>query len=190
VIRAEKRAFVRRRARNRCEYCLLDQAHCEFTHQIEHIIARQHGGSDNLENLALACIQCNRFKGPNLTGIDPRSGAIVRLFHPRLDRWHGNFSFEGPPVEGITAVERTTVQVLEMKWLWSPGRAGSAAGGRRITLNARAATRSRLGYARKAPASHSPLSYVPARCRTPVRPQTRDTTPAGSVSPAALPSDR
>jgi hypothetical protein len=37
--------------------------------QIDHIIARQHGGATELENLALACIHCNRFKGPNMLGL-------------------------------------------------------------------------------------------------------------------------
>jgi len=39
--------------------------------QIDHIIARQHGGKAELENLALSCIHCNRFKGPNVAGVDP-----------------------------------------------------------------------------------------------------------------------
>jgi hypothetical protein len=33
------------------------------------------------ENLALACCYCNRYKGPNLAGIDPQYGNIVSLFH-------------------------------------------------------------------------------------------------------------
>jgi hypothetical protein len=45
----------------------------------------QHGGGDDADNLALACPDCNLRKGPNLTGIDPETGAVVRLFHPRRD---------------------------------------------------------------------------------------------------------
>src|SRR5580692_12396034 len=41
---------------------------------IEHIIARQHGGSTGLDNLAFACWTCNLKKGPNLSGIDPVAG--------------------------------------------------------------------------------------------------------------------
>ena len=53
------REFVRTRAGNRCEYCLLRQERTGLSHHIEHIIAKQHGGSDAPENLALACNRCN-----------------------------------------------------------------------------------------------------------------------------------
>ena len=61
---ASVRALVRRRAGNRCEYCLLRQEHLPFsTFQIEHIVARKHGGNDEASNLALACDRCNSHKG-------------------------------------------------------------------------------------------------------------------------------
>src|SRR3954468_11273639 len=79
---AERRLQVRRRAGDRCEYCLLRQEHEEASpFHVEHIIAQQHGGTDDLENLALACCWCNAIKGPNLASIDPDSGALTRLFH-------------------------------------------------------------------------------------------------------------
>jgi 5-methylcytosine-specific restriction endonuclease McrA len=69
------RQAVRRRARNRCEYCRIHQDDAPFLkHQIEHIIPRQHHGGDNLANLALACYRCNKFKGPNLSAFDPQTG--------------------------------------------------------------------------------------------------------------------
>jgi 5-methylcytosine-specific restriction endonuclease McrA len=34
---------------------------------VEHIVSRQHGGSDDPNGLALACDRCNAYKGPNLT---------------------------------------------------------------------------------------------------------------------------
>ena len=83
-------------------------------HQIEHIIARQHGGSDAIENLALACHRCNLHKGPNLTGIDPMTGAVEVLFHPRRDRWADHFMYRGVYVQGLTASGRTTVAVLAL----------------------------------------------------------------------------
>jgi len=51
------------------------------------VVPRQHGGTDDPGNLALACHRCNLRKGPNLTGIDPITGEIVPLFDPRRDRW-------------------------------------------------------------------------------------------------------
>lgn len=59
--------FVRQRARNRCEYCGLPQEFSGLRFHIEHIVARQHGGLDESNNLALACPECNLRKGTNLT---------------------------------------------------------------------------------------------------------------------------
>jgi 5-methylcytosine-specific restriction endonuclease McrA len=70
VTNSEIRDLVRRRAGDRREYCLLRQEHSHLTHHVEHILAKQHGGSDESANLALACQRCNLRKGPNLTGID------------------------------------------------------------------------------------------------------------------------
>jgi hypothetical protein len=85
---ASLRRVVRQRAENRCEYCRIHQADDPFySFHIEHIQPRQHGGSDHQDNLALACYHCNRHKGPNLTGIDPEFGQIVRLFDPRRNLW-------------------------------------------------------------------------------------------------------
>jgi HNH endonuclease len=108
------RTFVRTRANNRCEYCLLPQDASSLRHHIEHVIPRQHGGSDDLSNLALACHRCNLSKGPNLTGIDPITGEIVPLFDPRLNRWTDHFCFRGPVIEGLTPMGRTTIKVLSM----------------------------------------------------------------------------
>jgi hypothetical protein len=108
------RIFVRTRARNCCEYCLLPQDSCSLTHHVEHIVPRQHGGTDDHRNLALACHRCNLRKGPNLSGIDPLTGGIVSLFDPRRDRWFDHFRFQGPVIEGLTPVGRATVKVLSM----------------------------------------------------------------------------
>jgi hypothetical protein len=77
-------------------------------------VARQHGGSDNPDNLALACHRCNLHKGPNLAGIDPRTQQVVALVHPRRDRWSEHFAFEGVYIFGISGIGRATVQVLAM----------------------------------------------------------------------------
>ena len=82
--------------------------------QIDHIIAEKHGGQTVEDNLALACPHCNRFKGPNIAGVDPELGDAVRLFHPRKDDWGGHFRWEGARLVGRTPIGRATVQVLAM----------------------------------------------------------------------------
>ena len=108
------REAVRLRAGHRCEYCRLPQEVSDLRLHIEHIIPRQHGGDDDPANLALACPACNFHKGPNLTGIDPVAGGIVRLFHPRCDRWHDHFDCAGARLVGKTEIGRTTVQLFDM----------------------------------------------------------------------------
>jgi 5-methylcytosine-specific restriction endonuclease McrA len=58
VIDEATRELVRRRADRRCEYgCLHEDDDPLFAFHVEHIIARQHEGSDAPSNLALACHQ-------------------------------------------------------------------------------------------------------------------------------------
>ena len=109
------KVVVRDRAGNRCEYCHLHQADSPLAAlHIEHIVPKKHGGPDATDNLALACIHCNLHKGPNLTGIDPRTDEITQLFHPRLQRWKDHFEWAGIYLIGRTAIGRTTVRVLNM----------------------------------------------------------------------------
>jgi hypothetical protein len=103
---------VWQRARARCEYCQLPSAFHPAPFQIDHIIARQHGGTDAVDNLALACIHCNRFKGPNIAGVDPDSGEIVRLFDPRRDAWTEHFMWDGPELKALTQIGRVTISLL------------------------------------------------------------------------------
>ena len=102
------------RAASRCEYCLMPQACDNFTHEIDHVIARKHRGPMTAGNLALACFPCNNHKGTNLSGIDPATGKLIRLFHPRRHRWALHFRWDGPFLVGRTAVGRVTVAVLEV----------------------------------------------------------------------------
>jgi hypothetical protein len=111
------RTLVRQRASYRCEYCRLPQASVEILFHIEHIVARQHGGDDDPNNLALARDRCNLHKGTNLTGIDPDTRQLVALFNPRKEHWFDHFGFIGPRIEGRTAVGRATVRLLQMNAL-------------------------------------------------------------------------
>jgi len=74
------RQLVIERAESRCEYCLIHQSVSPYTHEVDHLLARKHGGKTESQNLALACLPCNRRKGSDLTTIDPRSSEIVALF--------------------------------------------------------------------------------------------------------------
>jgi len=109
------RQRVRERAEDRCEYCRLRQAHDPFhLFHVEHVVARQHRGSDDLENLAWACHQCNLHKGTNLASTDPDTNDVTRLFHPRKDKWEDHFALDGFRIVGRTPIGRTTAWLLQM----------------------------------------------------------------------------
>jgi hypothetical protein len=100
---------------------LIPQALFRRPFHIEHIIAKQHGGTTHLDNLALACWQYNLKKGPNMTGIDPESGEIARLFHPRKDTWAEHFAFREVKskagrieILGLTPIGRATTRLLDL----------------------------------------------------------------------------
>lgn len=115
MIDAATRRLVRERAGNRCEYCGMPQAQQSFPFfHVDHIIALQHGGTDDPDNLALSCYHCNLHKGSNLTGIDPETGAVEVLFHPRRDVWEAHFARRDALMIGLTPTGRTTVRVLNM----------------------------------------------------------------------------
>ena len=110
---AALRARVWDLASGRCEYCRLHQEDADFaTFHVEHIIAEQHGGSDQISNLCLACRECNLAKGPNLAGYLGRR--IVPLFHPRQQSWKRHFYWDGPVLRGRTACGKVTIKVLNI----------------------------------------------------------------------------
>ena len=112
---AVTKRLVRERAEHRCEYCRLRQEHePDRRFHIEHIVARRHEGTDDMENLALAGALCNVLKGPCIGGVDPDGGGFTRLFHPRTDQWHSHFRRDGALILGLTDVGRTTVWLLDM----------------------------------------------------------------------------
>jgi 5-methylcytosine-specific restriction endonuclease McrA len=82
------RSSVRVRAQVRCEYCHLPEEVDFARYEIDHIIAEQHVGQTELENLAYACFDCNKHKGPNIASVDPRTGMRTWLFifNPRTDQ--------------------------------------------------------------------------------------------------------
>ena len=109
------RQQVRERGQYKCEYCQIPEAATPFiAFHAEHIIAQQHQVDDSLENLAPSCDRCNAYKGPNLSSIDPKTKAIVELFHPRKNQWNDHFEMQDGIVFGKTACGRATAKLLNM----------------------------------------------------------------------------
>ncbi len=108
----ELRAEIAQRAGWRYEYCHIHWEDSGFPHEIDHIISRKRGGPTLSNNLAFACVICNRYKGSDVASIEPETGEIIRLFNPWSDRWTDHFRIGGPLIEPITKVGSTTARLL------------------------------------------------------------------------------
>jgi hypothetical protein len=110
-----KRA-VRERARYLCEYCHSSERLSASRFTIDHVTPRSLGGSDEPENLALACRRCNERRYNFVASIDPESQATVPLFNPRLQEWDEHFTWveQGILIEGRTPVGRATSVRLDL----------------------------------------------------------------------------
>ena len=110
------RAKVREQAGNRCGYCLARQDYVPWVLEIEHIVPKSKGGTDDEDNLWLACHSCNLYKSDQTHGIDPLTGHRVRLFNPRRQQWghHFRWSEDGAFIIGRTPCGRATVISLNL----------------------------------------------------------------------------
>jgi hypothetical protein len=108
----ELRRLVWSRAEGLCEYCLIHADDTYFGCEVDHISSRKHGGPTEADNLALACFLCNRHKGSDIGSLLPGGTELIRLFHPRRDRWSGHFLIEGSRIRALTSVGEVTVNLL------------------------------------------------------------------------------
>ena len=102
--------------RRRCEYCRAPQPATGVRYHLEHVFPESLGGTDDLDNLALACPTCNYYKSNHLLGIDEDGAAGRPLFNPRKDRWDEHFEFDSATLQlkGRTAEGRGTINRLRM----------------------------------------------------------------------------
>ena len=104
------------RAGHRCEYCHAPEAVFNLPLEVEHIVPIARGGEDTAVNWALACRACNLYKATHVSGYDPATEALIRLFHPREDQWADHFQVapESGEIVGRTPVGRATVVRLRL----------------------------------------------------------------------------
>lgn len=84
--------------------------------EIEHVVPTAAGGTDDEENLWLACRMYNCFKGTQTHAVDPGSGQRTPLYDPRLGDWSRHFCWNEDATRalGLTATGRATVVALQM----------------------------------------------------------------------------
>jgi hypothetical protein len=100
----------------RCGYCLSAEVLAGIPLTIDHIIPSALGGTDDPENLWMACRPCNELKGIQTHAENPETGEMVPLFNPRVESWHEHFQWdeEGAKIKGITSVGKATVIALQL----------------------------------------------------------------------------
>lgn len=112
TIAEELRHLVYVRAKGRCEYCLIHNRFRGNRYEVDHIRAQKHGGKTIAENLCLSCVKCNRYKGSDLSSVDPLTDQYEYLFNPRLDNWDEHFKIEEGRIEPLTPRARATTFLL------------------------------------------------------------------------------
>ena len=108
--------LIRQRANYLCEYCHSSEIWQYVRFSVDHIIPLSLGGSNEIDNLCLACLCCNRIKSNKLFAFDPKSGDQSPIFHPRQDRWNEHFIWSSNKIYiiGLTPIGRVTIEVLKL----------------------------------------------------------------------------
>ena len=99
-----------------CEYCKSQDKFSPVYFTIDHIWPLIEGGTNDIENLAYACMLCNRLKWNKTMALDPVTQLNVRLYNPRTDVWENNFQWSGDylSIIGISSTGRAMVVALQL----------------------------------------------------------------------------
>lgn len=106
------RRLVAQRSDRLCEYCLIHEDDTHLGCVPDHIISLKHGGVTNADNLAYACVFCNRHKGSDIGSILTSDEKFVRFFNPRTDKWSEHFRLDGPIIRPISGIGEATARIL------------------------------------------------------------------------------
>lgn len=106
------RRLVAARAKYICEYCLIHEDDTFFGCEVDHIISIKHDGPTEADNLAYACVFCNRQKGSDIGSILWQTNEFVRFFNPRKDLWSDHFRLDGATIESLTGIGEVTARIL------------------------------------------------------------------------------
>ncbi|MFN8419558.1 MAG: HNH endonuclease signature motif containing protein [Anaerolineae bacterium] len=107
---------LRLQAGDRCGYCLSPQLYVLVPLEIDHLKPQSDGGTDDEENLWLACRLCNNAKSTQTIAKDPETGETVQLYNPRYQDWQTHFAWseDGTMIIGLTPIGRATVLALPL----------------------------------------------------------------------------
>lgn len=114
-VSAKIRTQVQKRAMGICEYCLKPEAFSPYHYHVDHIIpVKKHKGTNDLTNLAWACLDCNSSKSGDIAAYDTITKVLTPLYNPRIQNWSDHFVYQHAVLEGLTAIGRVTIQILQI----------------------------------------------------------------------------
>jgi hypothetical protein len=115
------KARVRQRAGNRCGYCLTQQQYVPLSLELEHIVPKAKGGTDDEDNIWLACRSCNLYKADQTEAVDNETQQLVPLFNPIRQKWTDHFSWseDGLHITGKSAIGRASVAALQLNNIYA-----------------------------------------------------------------------
>lgn len=115
-VSASIRSKVEERANKLCECCQSPLDFSSDPFSVEHIFPTSKNGTDDLENLALACQGCNGHKYTKTEGFDSINQATIKFYNPRKDFWSEHFTWNEDFTEiiGLTAKGRVTIKILNL----------------------------------------------------------------------------
>jgi len=111
-----QREEIFKRAKGLCEYCQSPEHYSISTFEIEHIMPISKGGETILENLALSCSGCDKFKSDRIFAFDSQSQTEIPIYNPRKNIWSKHFAWNEDFTEIIelTAKGRVTIKALKL----------------------------------------------------------------------------
>ena len=108
------RRVIFERAMGCCGYCLSQERFATQAFSKEYIVPRSKGGPEDTDNLALACQGCNNHKYTRTEAMDPLTGQMAPLYHPRRQNWVDHFVWreDGSLILGLKPTGRATVEAI------------------------------------------------------------------------------
>lgn len=83
-------------------------------YELDHIIPRKHGGTNELDNLAWSCAICNNNKGTDVGTFLLPELDLVRFYHPRLDVWGEHFELSNSLSAPKTDIGKATIKIFKL----------------------------------------------------------------------------
>ena len=111
-ISQDLRRLVKERSNCLCEYCLIHESDTALGCAVDHIISIKHGGATDADNLAYACVFCNRYKGSDIGSIIWETQEFSRFYNPRRDAWKVHFQLQKAIIQPISNIGEVTARIL------------------------------------------------------------------------------